>query len=501
MKKTMEKNNSIDFSSLFYPKSIAMIGASSNPTKWGFIVMANIVKGGYKGKLLPVNPNSKEILGFKCYPKISDINDNVDIAIITTPAKTVLGVIDDLIAVGINIAILVTSDFSETGEEGAKLEKEIVEKARAGGLRLIGPNTMGIFSSGVKLTALMPPTVPIPGNVSMISQSGNVGTQMLAWGVEQGIGFSKFVSSGNEGDVTCEDYLEYLGRDDDTKIIVLYLESLDNGLNFIEIAREISLSKPIIVFKGGKTGVGMKAAASHTGAMAGSIEVYRSAFRQAGLIEATDTQEILDLVGGFLSFPLPRANRVTILTRGGGWGVITADECEAVGLKVPPLSQVVFDRLDKQLPKYWSKGNPVDMVAVISEGPFLECLDALASSDGTDAVISLGGAVGEHFIESFKDKRLAKHMGISEDELNAFADQYAKESDEIKEVTAYLMDKYKKPLLNVEIGGGTSTREDMMKFGFYVYPTPERAVRVLYKLYEYNMFRTKVGDNDKSHSN
>ena len=454
--------------------------------------MANIINAGYHGELIPVNPNRESILGLKCYSSLLDIDKQVDLALITTPANTVSKIIDDCIVKNIPNAVIITSNFSETGEDGARLEREIVSKARAAGMRLVGPNTMGIYSSSVSLSALMPPIKPLPGGVSMISQSGNVGTQIMSQCFEKGIGFSKFVSSGNEGDLCCEDYLSYFGKDNETKLIVLYIESLNDGRNFIEIEKEIMPSKPVIVFKGGKTSAGMLAAASHTGAIAGSFDVYQSAFRQSGIIEATTTEEILDLIGGFMSFPLPRGNRVGILTRGGGWGVITTDACEACGLEVPPLSREILNRLDKRLPDYWSRGNPIDTVADMSEDSFLECLDALVSWDEVDAVISLGGSSGNKLFENLMNERILKYLGTSKEEINSLADQMLKGWNKVNEITANLMRKHNKPIINAGIRSDEQTREIMMNCGYITYPTPERAVRVLRKMYEYYSIRTKM---------
>ena len=287
--------------------------------------------------------------------------------------------------------MVITSDFSETGPEGAALERAVVDQARQYGMRLVGPNTMGLFSAQSSLHALMPPVEPLTGPVSMFSQSGNVGTQFLAWGVEAGIGFEKFVSSGNEGDLTCVDYLKYFAEDEATRIIMAYLEGVDPDSDFLPAAREASRKKPVVVFKGGRTTAGTRAAASHSGALAGSYRIYQGVFRQAGLIEASTTQEIMDCTKALTVYPIPRGNRVAILTRGGGWGVITTDACEEAGLIVPPLPEEIIHKLDKILPRYWSRNNPVDMAAVITAEPFMECLETLAQWEGIDAVIALGG--------------------------------------------------------------------------------------------------------------
>jgi len=329
--------NTPDLDTLFNPKNIAMIGASANPSKWGYIILLNILKGNYKGKVHPINPKEEKILGIKCYPKVGDIPGKIDVAMITTPAKVVPSLIDECGKKGVPFVIVVTSDFSESGPEGAELEKEIVAKAREYGIRIVGPNTMGVFSKKSSLHALMPPVMPLHGPVSMFSQSGNVGVQMLAWGFDEGVGFEKFVSSGNEGDLNCVDYVEYFGQDEDTKVILAYLEGIDPEIEFKSSIREVSQNKPIIIFKGGRTDVGGRAAASHSGSMAGESKIFKGALRQAGMLEVLTSQALMDCAKTFSNYPLPKSNRIGILTRGGGWGVITADTCEENGLAVPPL--------------------------------------------------------------------------------------------------------------------------------------------------------------------
>ena len=308
------------FDLLFNPKSIALIGASNNIGKWGAIIFLNILLGGYPGRLYPVNPKEEKILGHKAYGRVTQISDPVDLAIIAIPAHLTRESVQDCIRKGIRMAIVITSDFSETGEEGARLEKELTAMARAAGLRLVGPNTMGIFSASASLTALMPPVRPKKGSVSLVSQSGNIGTQMLGWGEKFAVGFSKYVSSGNEGDLRSEDYLRFLGQDPETRVILLYIEGLDDGREFFEKAKKITSHKPIIAFKGGRTLAGSRAAKSHSGAMAGVKEIYEAAFRQAGILRASTPEEMLEWGAAFSSLPPLRGKRVAILTRGGGWG-------------------------------------------------------------------------------------------------------------------------------------------------------------------------------------
>ncbi len=472
---------------LFNPKSIAMIGASGTPSKWGFIVLLNILKEGFKGPVYPVNPKLKSILGVTCYPSLDAIPDPVDLAIITTPAPTVSALIDECGRKGVSGVVVITSGFSETGADGTRMEQEIVAKAHEYGIHLVGPNTMGIYSADSNLHALMPPVVPLHGGLSMFSQSGNVGVQMLYWGNNKGIGFNKFVSSGNEGDLKSEDYLSYFAEDKDTKVILAYLEGLDADSKLYQVARKVCRKKPVLIFKGGRTQTGGKAAASHSGAMAVSSRVLRAAFRQAGIIELENSQGLIDCAKAFSASPIPRGNRVAILTRGGGWGVITADSCEENGLVVPKLSDTIIERMNKILPPYWSHGNPVDMAAVITSEPYLECMQILAEWDEVDSVIALGGSI-QSAMDFNTNVEGPKELRETLVFAREFAKEYTAQDDVVLEQTQRLVEKTGKPIIVVTLGDYDNHKSDLMDHQVVSYPTPERAVRALKRMVEYRRF-------------
>lgn len=490
----MEKSRS-NLDRLFNPRHLALIGASSTPGKWGFFILLNIIKGNFQGTLYPINARAKEALGYPCYARITDVPGPVDLAVIATPAETVLGLIDECGAKQIPHLVVITSDFSETGPEGAALERAVVEKARGYGIRLVGPNTMGLFSAQSGLHALMPPVEPLKGPVSMFSQSGNIGTQILAWGVDAGIGFEKFVSSGNEGDLTCTDYLKYFTQDEATLVILAYLEGVDPDSGFLEAARQASRSKPVVVFKGGRTMAGTRAAASHSGALAGSYRIYQGVFRQTGLIEARTTQEIMDCTKALTVFPIPRGNRVAILTRGGGWGVITTDACEEAGLSVPPLPEELIKKLDHILPHYWSRNNPVDMAAVITAEPFIKCLEILTKWEGIDAVIALGGRASIPGRVAGKP-RIHEKLKDQEGLLKQIAARYQESHTRVMNQTAALIQETGKPIISVTLGSQDFHKESMEVYGLASYPTPERAVRVLRMLVDYGRYLSEsdLGD-------
>jgi len=476
-----------DLDKLFNPRNIAFIGASENPFKWGFIIVLNILKGQFRGKLYPVNPNMTSLLGIPCYPSVKAVPDSVDLAVITTPAKTVPALIDQCGEKGVANVVVISSDFSETGPEGARLEKDVVNRARRHNMHIVGPNTMGVYSAGPRLNALMPPVAPLDGGLSMFSQSGNVGVQMLYWGNSKGLGFEKFVSSGNEADLTCEDYLAYFGDDEATKVVLAYMEGIKPGSNLLDVARGVCRKKPVLVFKGGRTDTGGRAAASHSGAMAVSSRLLRAAFRQAGIIEIEDSQGLMDAAKAFSSYPVPRGNRVGILTRGGGWGVITADICEERELVVPSLPDELIRRLNEILPPFWSHGNPVDMAANILLEPFMECMEILAEWDGVDSVIALGGSIQGVFDFDAKvegTKELKETVVLARE----VAREYTTQHDVVLDHTRDLVDRTGKPVIAVTLGDYDGFKSDLRDHGVVSYSTPERAVRALKRMVDYRRF-------------
>ncbi len=480
----------LDLDRLFNPRHLAMIGASGVFGKWGFMILLNILKGQYLGRVYAVNPRQESVLGLPCYRSVREVPGPVDLAVITTPASSVPQVIQECGEKGIPNAVVVSSDFSETGERGAELEREVVTCARGFGMHLVGPNSMGIFSARSSLHALMPPVRPLHGPVSMFSQSGNVGTQMLFWGLNEGVGFEKFVSSGNEGDLSCIDYLRYFAQDPATSIIIGYLEGVEDGAQFVSVARSVSSEKPLILFKGGRTEAGGKAAASHTGAMAGSLEIYRGGFVQAGVIEVFTTQELLDTAKALALCPIPRGNRVAILTRGGGWGVITADACAEYGLVVPSLPHEVIAKLDAILPPYWSRGNPVDMVAVVRMEAYTACLEVLAHWDGVDSVIALGGS-NEGMMEYLGDLETLERLGIPTETFSQMEATVREEDREASSFTRQLMEETGKPIILVNMRPRDRYAQPAGGEGLAIYPTPERAVRALKHMARYRAFLSR----------
>jgi acyl-CoA synthetase (NDP forming) len=456
----------VNLERLFFPESLALIGASNNPSKWGFRILKNILNGGYQGNIYPVNPKGEEILGIQAVKRVIDIPDKIDVALICVPAGKTCEAIKDCARKRAKFAVVIPAGYKETGEKGRAEENLLVEAANSGGVRLIGPNTMGIMSTHAYLYAYMSAARPFPGGVAFVSQSGNLGTQILGKGEKEGIGFSYFVSSGNEADLKSEDFIHFFGRDKKSRVILAYIEGLSDGRRFLEIAKEVTTQKPLIVYKAGRTPAGARAASSHSGAMASSDIVCRSAFAQAGIIGASNTEELLDFAKAFSRLPLPKGNRVAILTWGGGWGVVASDVCQEMGLEVPALPSSALKKLNRLLPSYWPQSNPVDLVGTLELDRHLECLKALASENAFDAILTLGTITG------FSDFR--QH---DEKFMNGLLE---------------LINEYQKPILAVKLFEEYQS-EYLIKNGSLLYSSPEHAIKALAMLCKYVRYKNRVG--------
>ncbi|HSR11902.1 MAG TPA: acetate--CoA ligase family protein [Thermodesulfobacteriota bacterium] len=379
-----------DIFKIFAPRSLAFIGASGKLGKWGNLLFTNAIAGGYEGKIYLVNPRAEAIAGRKVYRSLAEIPEDVDLGVVTVPAPAVTPLIPEFKAKGVRYMLLITSGFAETGPEGRRLERDLVRAAADAGILILGPNTMGICNPHAKFYCTGTTAWPKAGSISLVSQSGNLGTQLICFAEQEGIGIRAFCGSGNEAMITIEDFLRALEQDEATRTVVLYLESVKNGKRFLEDAARVSRRKPVVVLKGGRTDAGNRAAASHTGALASNINVFNAACRQAGIVVARQPMELLDLSAAFSSVPLPGGNRVALVTLGGGWGVVTTDACVESGLEVPPLAKNLVSMIDTLLPPYWSRTNPVDIVGEMDPSIPIKVIEALTAWEGCDAVIHLG---------------------------------------------------------------------------------------------------------------
>ena len=476
-----------DFSPLFTPKSIAFVGASRNREKWGFIILNNIVCGQFKGSIYPVNPKEKEILGLKVYPSVSQIPEPVDLAVVAVPPSVVPEVIAECVAKGIKAGIIITAGFAELGSEGEKLQEKVVRLARQGGMRLVGPNCFGVLSLAVNMHVIMPSLHPHQGSLAIISQSGNVAASILGRGNRWGFGFSRCISSGNEADLHCEDFLEFLGEDPETRVIMAYIEGFRDGRRFFNLAKRITQRKPIVMIKAGATQAGAKAAKSHTAALSGSDSACDAMCKQAGIIRANNIDEMFNISAALLHQPLPKGRRVGIVTVAGGWGVLASDACAAAGLDVVHLADETIRELDEFLPSWWNRGNPVDLVAGFWTGGLRKSINILLRSPQVDGVIVLGAGFSAMLGKTSPPETESHTSSETTDSMAA---------DDIATLQAFpeLISRYGKPvilatdkiMMPAEWEDGLS--QVLRDMGIMCYSLPDEAAEVLASLASYSEY-------------
>ena len=374
---------------LFNPKSVAVVGATNNWNKWGFSTFTSALNG-FPGPIYPVNNREDEVLGHKAFARVTDIPGPVDLAVFVIPAPIVASVMEDCVAKGVKAGVIISAGFAEVGEEGKKLQDEVLRIARKGGIRFIGPNCMGFWSASSDLRAFMFPLPVEDGPLAFVSQGGNVGGAVVLSGHSRGIGFHRYVSCGCAADIQIEDYIEHFGEDPKVKVILAYIEGLVDGGRFLEKVKKVTPKKPVIVLKPGKTDAAAKAITSHSGALAGSDDAYEAAFKGIGITRVESPEELLDVAIGFITQPLPRGRNVAILTPGGSYGVICADACAAEGLNVVKLPDKVVDALDKVFPPRWSRGNPIDPAGDRNFVTFLTAPGKLLKVNEIDSLIFMG---------------------------------------------------------------------------------------------------------------
>lgn len=372
---------------IFHPRSVAVIGASEREGSVGRTLLWNLIRSPFGGTVFPVNPQRHSILGIKSYPDIAHVPEVVDLVVIATPAATVPQVIRECVAAGVKGAIIVSAGFKEIGEAGAALEREILTEARRGGMRIIGPNCLGLMNPLVGLNATFAGAIARAGNVAFISQSGALCTSILDWSLGENVGFSAFVSIGSMLDVGWGDLIEYLGDDPHTQSIVLYMESIGDAHAFLSAAREVAMDKPIIVLKVGHTEAAAKAAASHTGALTGSDEVLNAAFRRCGVLRVHTISDLFDMAEILAKQPRPKGNRLSIVTNAGGPGAIATDALISGGGALSELAPETLTELDRILPAQWSHHNPIDILGDASCDRYAQTLEVVANDPNSDGLL------------------------------------------------------------------------------------------------------------------
>jgi acyl-CoA synthetase (NDP forming) len=469
----------------FNPCSVAVVGATKKVDKAGHVIFKNFAtnkqRGVFKGELYPVNPGEDSILGFKCYPSIKDIQEEIELIVVIVPAKIVPSVIEEAVSKKVKAAIIVSAGFKEVGN--AELEEQVVSEAKKGGIRVLGPNCLGIYYSKTGVDSLFLPETkvlttgedviatprPMPGNIAMLTQSGAFGVAALDYLTGRQMGVSKFVSFGNKCDVTDSEILTYMLHDKETRVILSYVEDLKHGRDFLKVAKKVTVKKPIVIIKSGKSQAGARAAASHTGAIAGSDKIYAAAFEQAGIIRARDMEEFFD-AGKVLAMQPPALGKnIGILTDAGGPGVMTVDELEILGLTVEPFSAETsqkFDQLkaDGAILKIAATHNPVDLTGSVTDDQFEVSADLMFQDSEIDGIIFLG----LHHMPGLREK---------------YIDGVAKVSR-----------KYSKPIVMCDIGEtemALYTRSRFDRLGVPAFSSPEDAARAMKALVSYGAYLQK----------
>ncbi len=386
---------------IFHPRSIAVVGVSEKSYRLGNLLLQSFRDMGFPGQLYPVNPRDEQVMGLRCYPSVREIEGPVDLVVISVHPGGVPDLIEDCVAKKIKAAIIFSSGFREKGPEGTRAEAEIVRRARAGGVRIIGPNCMGLYcpSSGLSFFPGMPKE---SGTVAFLSQSGSLTNLLGLFGGTRGLQFSKMISVGNAADLDVNDFLEYLGRDLETRLIVLYLEGVPDGRRFLGLVEEISQRKPVLLWKAGNTPGGRKAAGSHTGSLSGSGEIWEGVLRQTGMIKVENLQELMGFITAFEKPFLPGGNRVAILSGPGGPAVSAADACEREGLRLAVLSAATEERLAEFVPEFGaSVSNPVDLSLTSSfdQTMYPRATEACGNDENVDMIVEYISVLREELVE------------------------------------------------------------------------------------------------------
>ncbi len=377
------------FESFFEPDSIAVIGASRTPGKVGHDIVRNLMDAGFEGPVYPVNPKADEVLGLDCYGSVTDVEGDVELAVIAIPAKYVLGAVDECGEKGIGAVIVITAGFKEAGEEGAELERRLAQKCQQHGIRCIGPNCLGVISPAARVNASFGATMPKPGNIAFFSQSGALGTAILDVAVGEDIGLSRFVSYGNKADVDETDLIEALGQDEQTDVILGYVESISDGQKFMDVTSRVTRRKPVVIFKSGRTSAGAKAASSHTGSLAGSDSAYSAAFRQCGVVRAETVDSFFGYARAFAARKLLKGDAVAVVTNAGGPGIIATDAIEFSRLRMAALSADTRRVLQQELPPQANINNPVDVLGDAHADRYRLAIEAVRRDDAVAAILTI----------------------------------------------------------------------------------------------------------------
>jgi acetyl coenzyme A synthetase (ADP forming)-like protein len=447
---------------LLYPQAVAVIGASRTPGKVGHDILANLLSGGYAGTIVPVNPASDRILDLHCYKDLKEFGKPVDLALIAVPPAAVLTAVSSAVAAGVRAVAVITAGFRETGAEGGRLEEQLAGLCRARNIRLLGPNCLGLINTEHKMNGSFAGRMPQAGSISIISQSGALCTAILDIAATRKLGLAKLISIGNKADLSEVDLLQALARDPQTRVIAGYLEDISTGDKFVKAAEEASSAKPVVILKSGTTIAGRQAASSHTGVLAGAETAYGAAFKRSGIIRADTFEALFDYTTALAMQPLPRGNRVLIITNAGGPGTMAADAVEKAGLQVAMLDRNTATALRSKLPAMASIGNPVDVLGDAAPERYADAITAAQDDETVDAILVL----------------------LTPQAMTKAAETARAISSSIRG---------DKTILTAFMGGASvlSGQQELQAAGLPNYETPERAVAALKAMYDYATWRQR----------
>ena len=447
---------------LFSPRSIAVIGASKTIGKVGYLTLSNLVQSGFQGPIVPINSAGGELFGLPVYKQLADYPDAIDLVVIAVPAEMVPAAARDAVAKKAGAVVVVASGFKEAGPEGRALEDELIAICRRGGVRLLGPNCLGVINTAIRMNASFSRRIPQAGSMAIFSQSGALCTAMMDIADERELGVSKAISIGNKADITEVDVLEALAEDEDTRVIVGYLEDISDGDRFVKAAEAASSRKPVVILKAGTTAAGTRAAANHTGVLVGKDTAYGAAFKRAGICRADTFDALFDSATALALQPTPKGDRVLIITNSGGSGTISADAVEKAGLTVAPLGEELARQLRRALPDAAFIDNPIDISAAAEPRHYAAAIDIVAAEGSFDAV------------------------------LIVLAPQYMTEpAATVRAIVAHLDENM--PVLAAFLGGGDimPSRQELAAAGLPFYDSPERAVTALKAMHEYGVWQRR----------
>jgi acetyltransferase len=480
------------FRPLFHPRGIAIAGASTHPGKFGFATLHNLLRFGYDGDVFPVNREGVEVLGRASLRDVSEIPDGgADLVFVCTPTAVNVELLRACAKKGVRAAFVASGGYGEAGEEGARLESELVRTADELGMVVAGPNGQGVISTPHSMCAQIVAPYPPPGSISVASQSGNLVSSFLNYAVESGIGVSKAISCGNSAQTTLADYLDYFAADPETAVALTYLEGIADGERFLEAVRRLTARKPLVLVKGGVAAAGQRAARSHTGSLATDDRVFDGVCRQLGALRAPSVEAAYEWAATLATQPLPRGRRVVVFTTAGGWGVLAADACAAAGLELIPLPDSVRERIDSLVPARWSRNNPIDLAGGETRDTIPEVIDLVCAHPDVDAVIHLGIGIQAAQANVLKSGPFFPDFGL--ERIVAFHERqdrrYARAAREASE-------RHGKPVLSAtelvhtDRAYGNTGPVGVKEEGRLCYASAHRAVRALRALVDYAEFRS-----------